>query len=143
MHLDDVCVYNIHTHTCPHFNYILYNHTCGKSSTDTICFLFFFSQRYDCLMIDEINDIRIIGSITVAILLAIALVGMDWEARVSESQSPCLQLVSAGNYAPLMEKYTQNNHSQIKLYWLPSNSSVDNLHCMIFYLFNPVDWMIK
>ncbi|KAK3791356.1 hypothetical protein RRG08_012538 [Elysia crispata] len=37
--------------------------------------------RYDCLMIDEINDIRIIGSITVAILLAIALVGMDWEAR--------------------------------------------------------------
>ncbi|RUS77830.1 hypothetical protein EGW08_014404 [Elysia chlorotica] len=37
--------------------------------------------RYDCLMIDEINDIRIIGSITVAVLLAIALVGMDWEAR--------------------------------------------------------------
>ena len=33
-------------------------------------------------MIDETNDIRIIGSITVAILLAIALVGMDWEARV-------------------------------------------------------------
>ncbi|GFS24832.1 solute carrier family 12 member 1-like [Elysia marginata] len=32
-------------------------------------------------MIDEVNDIRIIGSITVAILLAIALVGMDWEAR--------------------------------------------------------------
>lgn len=37
--------------------------------------------RYDCLMIDEVNDIRIIGSVTVAVLLAIALVGMDWEAR--------------------------------------------------------------
>ncbi|GFO50436.1 solute carrier family 12 member 2, partial [Plakobranchus ocellatus] len=37
--------------------------------------------RYDCLMIDEINDIRIIGSITVTCLLAIALIGMDWEAR--------------------------------------------------------------
>ncbi|XP_012941934.1 solute carrier family 12 member 3 [Aplysia californica] len=37
--------------------------------------------RYDSLMIDEVNDIRIIGSLTITVLLGIALVGMDWEAR--------------------------------------------------------------
>ncbi|CAD5113608.1 DgyrCDS2766 [Dimorphilus gyrociliatus] len=35
----------------------------------------------DALMIDEINDVRIIGLITVCFLLAIALIGMEWEAR--------------------------------------------------------------
>ncbi|XP_065836983.1 solute carrier family 12 member 2-like isoform X2 [Oscarella lobularis] len=33
------------------------------------------------LMTDEENDVRIIGCITVALLLGIALVGLDWEAR--------------------------------------------------------------
>ncbi|CAL1534098.1 unnamed protein product [Lymnaea stagnalis] len=37
--------------------------------------------RYDCLMTDEMNDIRIIGSVTITILLAIAIIGMNWEAR--------------------------------------------------------------
>ncbi|XP_059176302.1 solute carrier family 12 member 3-like isoform X2 [Physella acuta] len=37
--------------------------------------------KYDCVITDEMNDIRIIGSITITILLAIALVGMNWEAR--------------------------------------------------------------
>ena len=35
-------------------------------------------------MTDEENDVRIIGCITVALLLGIALVGLDWEARVGE-----------------------------------------------------------
>lgn len=34
-------------------------------------------------MIDEINDIRIIGAITVVILLGISVAGMEWEAKVS------------------------------------------------------------
>ncbi|XP_009474611.1 PREDICTED: solute carrier family 12 member 2 [Nipponia nippon] len=33
------------------------------------------------LMIDEINDIRIIGAITVVILLGISVAGMEWEAK--------------------------------------------------------------
>ncbi|CAG5133825.1 unnamed protein product, partial [Candidula unifasciata] len=37
--------------------------------------------RYDAMMVDDLNDVRIIGSITITILLAIALVGMNWEAR--------------------------------------------------------------
>lgn len=33
-------------------------------------------------MIDEMNDIRIIGAITVVILLGISIAGMEWEAKV-------------------------------------------------------------
>ncbi|XP_056022591.1 solute carrier family 12 member 3-like isoform X2 [Ostrea edulis] len=35
----------------------------------------------DALMVDEVNDIRIIGVLTVTLLLAIAIIGMEWEAR--------------------------------------------------------------
>ncbi|XP_070785986.1 solute carrier family 12 member 1 isoform X2 [Enoplosus armatus] len=33
------------------------------------------------LMVDEINDIRIVGCITVVLLLAISVAGMEWEAK--------------------------------------------------------------
>lgn len=33
-------------------------------------------------MVDDTNDIRIIGSATMFLLLAIAIIGMEWEARV-------------------------------------------------------------
>jgi solute carrier family 12 sodium/potassium/chloride transporter 2 len=36
-------------------------------------------------MVDDINDVRIIGVITVVVLLLIAIVGMEWEARVTMS----------------------------------------------------------
>uniref|UniRef100_A0A8C3AWR2 Solute carrier family 12 member 2 n=1 Tax=Cyclopterus lumpus TaxID=8103 RepID=A0A8C3AWR2_CYCLU len=35
----------------------------------------------DALMTDELNDIRIIGTITVILLLGISLAGMEWEAK--------------------------------------------------------------
>ena len=35
-------------------------------------------------MVDLINDVRIIGMITVIILLAIVFIGMAWEAKVRE-----------------------------------------------------------
>ncbi|CAG5135115.1 unnamed protein product, partial [Candidula unifasciata] len=38
-------------------------------------------KRYDLVMVDDLNDIRIIGSITITVLLAVALIGMDWESR--------------------------------------------------------------
>ena len=34
-------------------------------------------------MVDEINDVRIIGVITVIFLLGIAMAGMEWEAKVT------------------------------------------------------------
>ncbi|XP_067936328.1 solute carrier family 12 member 2-like [Watersipora subatra] len=35
----------------------------------------------DMLIFDELNDVRIIGVVTVTALLAIAVIGMEWEAR--------------------------------------------------------------
>uniref|UniRef100_A0A671XXM7 Solute carrier family 12 member 1 n=1 Tax=Sparus aurata TaxID=8175 RepID=A0A671XXM7_SPAAU len=35
----------------------------------------------DVLMVDEINDIRIVGCITVVLLLGISVAGMEWEAK--------------------------------------------------------------
>lgn len=36
-------------------------------------------------MVDEINDIRIIGCITVVLLLGISVAGMEWEAKVRDA----------------------------------------------------------
>ncbi|CAB1460473.1 unnamed protein product [Pleuronectes platessa] len=38
-------------------------------------------QGADALMMDEINDVRIIGTITVILLLGISVAGMEWEAK--------------------------------------------------------------
>ena len=40
-------------------------------------------QDYDCQMVDDVNDVRIIGLVTALIILLVALAGMSWEARVS------------------------------------------------------------
>ncbi|VDI14160.1 solute carrier family 12 (sodium/potassium/chloride transporter), member 2 [Mytilus galloprovincialis] len=39
-------------------------------------------KEHDALMIDEVNDIRIIGILTTTFLLVIAIIGMEWEARM-------------------------------------------------------------
>lgn len=41
-----------------------------------------YSQGVDAIMTDQINDIRIIGTITVIVLLGISVAGMEWEAKV-------------------------------------------------------------
>ncbi|XP_070831927.1 solute carrier family 12 member 1 [Chaetodon trifascialis] len=38
-------------------------------------------KEHASLMVDELNDIRIIGCITVVLLLAISVAGMEWEAK--------------------------------------------------------------
>lgn len=40
-----------------------------------------------------IQDIRIIGSITIVVLLLIVVIGMEWEAKVSRAFSFCLNFV--------------------------------------------------
>ncbi|GAA6091701.1 solute carrier family 12 member 10, tandem duplicate 1 [Tachysurus ichikawai] len=37
--------------------------------------------KYNALVVDEINDVRIIGAITVTCLLLISLAGMEWESK--------------------------------------------------------------
>uniref|UniRef100_A0A4W4FQJ6 Solute carrier family 12 member 10, tandem duplicate 1 n=1 Tax=Electrophorus electricus TaxID=8005 RepID=A0A4W4FQJ6_ELEEL len=39
------------------------------------------SQEYNAVMVDDINDVRIIGTITVTLLLLISLAGMEWESK--------------------------------------------------------------
>lgn len=39
-------------------------------------------QEHDSLIVDPTNDIRIIGVLTVTVLLGISLAGMEWEAKV-------------------------------------------------------------
>lgn len=39
-------------------------------------------QESDVSMVDKLNDIRIIGVITVTCLLAISMAGMEWESKV-------------------------------------------------------------
>uniref|UniRef100_A0AAR2JTU6 Solute carrier family 12 member 10, tandem duplicate 1 n=1 Tax=Pygocentrus nattereri TaxID=42514 RepID=A0AAR2JTU6_PYGNA len=36
---------------------------------------------YNAVMVDEINDVRIVGTITVTVLLLISLAGMEWESK--------------------------------------------------------------
>ncbi|XP_063151336.1 solute carrier family 12 member 2 isoform X2 [Candoia aspera] len=38
-------------------------------------------KEHDILMLDPTNDIRIIGAITIVVLLGISLAGMEWEAK--------------------------------------------------------------
>lgn len=43
---------------------------------------FFGLQDVDALMTDELNDIRIVGTLTIILLLGISVAGMEWEAKV-------------------------------------------------------------
>lgn len=42
-----------------------------------------YMQEFEVTMVDSINDVRIIGVITVTVLLLISLAGMEWESKVS------------------------------------------------------------
>lgn len=38
-------------------------------------------------MTDELNDIRIVGTLTIILLLGISVAGMEWEAKVCKFKS--------------------------------------------------------
>uniref|UniRef100_A0A452UQ19 Solute carrier family 12 member 3 n=1 Tax=Ursus maritimus TaxID=29073 RepID=A0A452UQ19_URSMA len=65
-------------------------------------------KEHSILMIDEINDIRIIGAITVVILLGISVAGMEWEAKAQIVLLVILLLAIAdfviGTFIPLDSK---------------------------------------
>lgn len=44
-------------------------------------------QEHNSLIVDPTNDIRIIGVVTVTVLLGISLAGMEWEAKVTLASS--------------------------------------------------------
>ncbi|XP_021446137.2 solute carrier family 12 member 2 isoform X1 [Oncorhynchus mykiss] len=65
----------------------------------------------DCIMTDEINDIRIIGTITIILLLGISMAGMEWEAKAQIFL--LVVLITAifnyfiGSFIPLKSKESQ------------------------------------
>ncbi|XP_055731355.1 solute carrier family 12 member 2 isoform X1 [Salvelinus fontinalis] len=65
----------------------------------------------DCVMTDEINDIRIVGTITVILLLGISVAGMEWEAKAQIFL--LIVLITAifnyfiGSFIPLQSKESQ------------------------------------
>lgn len=52
-------------------------------------------------MVDELNDIRIVGCITVVLLLGISVAGMEWEAKVQQMKKVwcCIVASVAGNHS--------------------------------------------
>lgn len=51
-------------------------------------------QEHNSLIVDPTNDIRIIGVVTVTVLLGISLAGMEWEAKVTLTS--CAHLLPLG-----------------------------------------------
>ncbi|KAK2161001.1 hypothetical protein NP493_1612g00020 [Ridgeia piscesae] len=49
-------------------------------------------------MIDEINDVRVIGAITIVALLGVALIGMEWETR-AQLVLLAILLIAIANFA--------------------------------------------
>lgn len=52
---------------------------CSEAARGLACHL---PQEYGSPIVDPTNDIRIIGVVTVTVLLAISLAGMEWESKV-------------------------------------------------------------
>ncbi|KAG8598012.1 hypothetical protein GDO81_002463 [Engystomops pustulosus] len=65
-------------------------------------------QDNNALMVDELNDIRIIGAITVVVLLGISVAGMEWEAKAQIVLLVILLFAIAdffiGTFIPLEDK---------------------------------------
>lgn len=55
-------------------------------------------QEHNSLIVDPTNDIRIIGVVTVTVLLGISLAGMEWEAKVTLASSA--HLIPSGREEP-------------------------------------------
>lgn len=73
---------------CIHYLFFLLNiiKTTECKELSPITWVISSPQESDSMMVDPTNDIRIIGSITVVILLGISVAGMEWEAKVGVSK---------------------------------------------------------
>lgn len=66
-------------------------------------------QDVDALMTDELNDIRIVGTLTVILLLGISVAGMEWEAKVGAH--------SVAEQGHVQKNYTSVHSSGLTVYF--------------------------
>ncbi|MGH0176816.1 UNVERIFIED_CONTAM: hypothetical protein FKN15_078043 [Acipenser sinensis] len=92
-------------------------------------------KESDLLMIDQTNDIRIVGTITIILLLGISVAGMEWE---SKAQLVLLVILIAaifnyviGSFIPMESKeakgflgYKAHQHTQRLRCWLWGSTTV-------------------
>lgn len=63
---------------------------------------------FDLYIIDgDVQDVRIIGSITIVVLTVIVVVGMEWEAKVSQSHSLQFQMLFKALFTTLYLIFTR------------------------------------
>lgn len=147
------CVYEYERCRWVHINQILY--VCAQLMCFVSILLCTCLQEYDCLMVDEINDVRIIGVITAVVMMAVALAGLSWESKVTRqfirsiNQSvftyirqpepiqarPIHIKRKKRAFTTLYKITTQTNEKRVKLsrYW--SETSAAEVHTYIFQLF--------
>lgn len=75
-------------------------------------------------MTDELNDIRIVGCITVVLLLGISIAGMEWEAKVGEKQkkkfgTATLQVLQKTIYLSMLHCLNRHRSSSSSSCWRP------------------------
>lgn len=63
-------------------------------------------------MTDEINDIRIVGTLTIILLLGISVAGMEWEAKVPMI---CMDSMFLCVFQAVMACYSENAPSSERL----------------------------
>ncbi|KAI7802868.1 solute carrier family 12 member 1 [Triplophysa rosa] len=69
-------------------------------------------KENDALIIDPVNDIRIIGCITVALLLGISVAGMEWEAKAQVALLVILLLAIGDVFVGTVIPSTQDKRSK-------------------------------
>ncbi|XP_069561800.1 solute carrier family 12 member 1 isoform X1 [Brachyistius frenatus] len=102
-------------------------------------------KEHDVLMVDVINDIRIVGCITVVLLLGISVAGMEWEAKAQIVLLIVLLVaivnVFVGTFIPATDtKKSQgffNYNSKIFLENFAPNFSVGENFFSVFSIFFP------
>ena len=66
------------------FGGVLYNYVEVYGQYDADPVVKMSLQTIDAHMTDELNDIRIVGTLTIILLLGISVAGMEWEAKVKK-----------------------------------------------------------
>lgn len=77
-------------------------------------------------MTDELNDIRIVGTLTIILLLGISVAGMEWEAKVCPIEHH-MQKVVAGR-----PSISQDIGQDIPIYIRKTSIAVDHFVVTIY-----------